>query len=62
VGVALAATGIVLISSTAFVLSGEFNISWTYFFLDFMQASLGFFAGIAMLRAIRPSQGLRNAK
>lgn len=62
VGVTPAAIGIVLIASTAFVISGEFNVSWTYFLLDFMQASLGFFAGIAMLRAIRRAPGLRKAK
>ncbi len=60
--VAPAAIGIVLIASTAFVISGEFNVSWTYFLLDFIQASLGFFAGIAMLRAIRRTPGLRKAK
>jgi hypothetical protein len=60
--IALAAIGIALIASTAFVASGEFNVSWTYFLLDFMQASLGFFAGIAMLCTIRCAPGLRKAK
>jgi hypothetical protein len=52
----------VLIASSAFFISGEFNISWTYFLLDFIQASLGFFAGIAALRAVRRAPGLRKAK
>jgi hypothetical protein len=62
VSVALATVGIVLIASSAFVLSGEFNISWTYFLLDIIQASLGFVTGIATLRAVRRAPGLRKAK
>ena len=62
VSVALASIGIVLIASSAFFISGEFNVSWTYFLLDFIQASLGFFAGIATLRAVRRVPGLRKAK
>jgi hypothetical protein len=62
VSVALATVGIVLIASTAFVISGEFNISWTYFLLDLIQASLGFVAGIATLRVVRRGSGLRKVK
>ena len=60
--VALATFGIVLIALSAFVISGEFNVSWTYFLLDFIQASLGFVVGIATLRAFRRAPGLRKAK
>jgi hypothetical protein len=59
--VAIASVGIVLIATSAFVMSGEFNISWTYFLLDFLQASVGFFAGNAALRAVRHLRKLENA-
>ena len=62
ISVALAAIGIVLIGSVAFVISGEINLNWAYLLLDLIQASLGFFAGIAMLRAVRRAPGLRKAK
>jgi len=42
----LAGTAIVLLAVTSFGLSGDFNISWSYFFLDLLQAFLGFTAGI----------------
>jgi len=60
-GVAIASVGIVLVATSAFVISGEFNISRTYFFLDFLQASVGFFAGSAALRAVRHLRNLQNA-
>jgi hypothetical protein len=60
-GVAIASVGIVLVATSAFVISGEFNISWTYFFLDFLQASVGFFAGSAALCAVRHLRNLQNA-
>jgi hypothetical protein len=41
-----AGTAIVLIAFPSFVLSGEFSLSWSYFFLDLLQASLGFAVGI----------------
>ena len=59
--IALASAGIVLIASSAFVMSGEYNVSWTYYVLDFLQASLGFFAGNAALRAIRHARNVRKA-
>jgi hypothetical protein len=59
--VAIASVGIVLIAASAFVMSGEFNISWTYFLLDFLQASVGFFAGDAALRAVWHVRNLRKA-
>ena len=57
----LAIPGIVLIAASAFVLSGEFHLSWTYFLLDFLEASVGFLAGSAASRAIRHLQTSRNA-
>jgi hypothetical protein len=41
-----------LVASSAFVLSGECAVSLTYFFLDMLQASLGFLAGIVALRTL----------
>jgi hypothetical protein len=62
ISIALATVGIVLIAASAFFISGEFNISWAYFLLDFIQASLGFFAGITAVRIVRHAPGLRKAK
>jgi hypothetical protein len=59
--VAIASVGIVLIATSAFVMSDEFNISWTYFLLDFLEASVGLFAGNAALRAVRHVRNLRKA-
>jgi hypothetical protein len=58
---AIATAGIALIATSAFVLSGEFNLSWTYFLLDFLEASVGFLAGSAAFRAIRHLQTSQNA-
>jgi hypothetical protein len=57
----LAIAGIVLIAASAFVLSGEFHLSWTYFLLDFLEASVGFLAGSAASRVLRHLQTSRNA-
>jgi hypothetical protein len=51
--IALAAVGIFLIALTAFVISGEYSLGWTYFLLDLTQSFLGFIAGVVMVRAIR---------
>jgi hypothetical protein len=59
--VAIASVGIVLIATSSFVMSSEFKISWTYFLLDFLQSSVGFFAGIAALRAVQHVRNLRKA-
>ena len=58
---AIATAGVTLIATSAFVLSGEFHLSWTYFLLDFLEASVGFLAGSAASRAIRHLQTSRNA-
>jgi hypothetical protein len=60
--IALATAGIGLIAFTAFVTSGEFNVSWTYFLLDFIEASLGFVAGTITVRAFRHAPGMHKAK
>ena len=62
VGVSLAAFGILLVAIVAFVISGEYTLSWTYFLLDLMQASLGFIAGVVTLRAIRRVPGFPRMK
>lgn len=61
-GVTLSACGILLIAITAFIISGEYALSWTYFLLDVMQASLGFIAGAATLRAFRRVPGFPRMK
>lgn len=53
-----AGTAIVLIAFTSFVLSGEFNISRSYFFLDLLQASLGFATGIGASQSFHWISGL----
>jgi hypothetical protein len=62
VSIPLAAIGVTLIAATAFLISGEFNVSWAYFLLDFIQAGLGFFAGTAMARVLRNAPGMRKMK
>lgn len=59
--IALASVGIVFIAASAFVLSGEFHISWTYLFADIVQTSFGFLAGIAAPSALRHVRNLRKA-
>jgi hypothetical protein len=49
---ALTASGIVLIALASFVLSGEYNLSGSYFPLDLLQASLGFAAGIVASQSV----------
>ena len=48
-----AGIAIVLIASASFVASGEFNLGGSYFFLDLLQASLGFAAGIGASQSVR---------
>lgn len=59
--VALACAAVVLIAVSAFVLSGEYKLSWTYYVLDCLQASFALLAGNAALRAIGHPQDVRNA-
>ncbi|MGA9565411.1 MAG: hypothetical protein WBS19_07805 [Candidatus Korobacteraceae bacterium] len=47
-----AGIAIVLIASASFVASGEFNLGGSYFFLDLLQASLGFAAGIGASQSV----------
>jgi hypothetical protein len=46
VRVVSAGIGIVLIASAAFVMGREYDIGWTYFVIDLMQALVRFIAGI----------------
>jgi hypothetical protein len=59
--IALASVGIVLIGAGAFVVSGEFRISWTYLFADIVQTSFGFFASNAAPLAVRHVRNLGKA-
>ena len=47
-----AGTAIVLIAFTSFVLSGEYNISGSYFFLDLLQSLLGLAFGIVASQSV----------
>ena len=53
---ALSVLTILAAGAFATILSGEFQLSWTYFLIDFSEAGLGLIIGIAIVHFFRRSR------
>lgn len=53
---ALAVLAILAAGAFATILSGEFQLSWIYFLIDFSEAGLGLVIGIALVHFFRRSR------
>ncbi|MET2825509.1 hypothetical protein [Mesorhizobium shangrilense] len=50
----LSVLAVVAAGAFATILSGEFQLSWVYFLIDFSEAALGLVIGIALVRFFLP--------
>ena len=50
----LSVLAVVAAGAFATILSGEFQVSWIYFLIDFSEAALGLVIGIALVRFFLP--------